>query len=256
MGITLTGNGLGVLVLPFAWVRLLEATGFRGAFAAVGGSAAALVLAASLLTRRPPGLEPSGAAGFDRDWLAASLRDRAFVAALVGFPLLWSWYFVLSAGLVDILTAGGIARTLAATAFGTIGGISILSRLAAGAIGDRVGARRTLVAGVALAALGVLGLTVTGDRLTMYAALAAFGIGLGAIPTLYPPILIDRFGAEHATAVVGVFTLAEASTAFGAPIGLSLLVAATGGYSVPLVALAAVTLLGAGLFHWGTRPAA
>lgn len=256
MGVTLTGNGLGVLVLPFAWVWLLGRTDVRGALAVVGGAAALAVLATSLVARRPPGLDPEGAVAFDLDWLATSLRDRRFLVALVGYPLIWSWYFVLSAGLVDILTASGIARTVAATAFGTIGGISVLTRLASGAAADRIGARVTLLTGVTLAALGLLVLLVTVTPAAMYVALAVFGVGLGAVAALFSPILIDRFGPENATAIVGVFTLAETTTAFGAPIGLSLLVGATGGYAVPLVVLAAVTLLGAGGFYWGTAPEA
>jgi MFS family permease len=255
MGVTLTGNGLGVLVLPIAWVWLLARTDLRGAFAVVGGATAVVVLGASLVTRRPAGLAPADAVAIDRNWLRSTLSDPRFVVALVGYPLVWSWYFVLSASLVDVLTAAGLTRTVAATAFGTIGGISIITRLAGGAAGDRLGHRPTLLAGVVLAALGVLALVVTDTRPLMYATLVVFGVGLGAIATLYSPILIDRFGPGDATAIVGVFTVAEAATAFGAPIAVNLLAELTGGYAVPLLALAAVTLAGAGLFHWGTAPA-
>lgn len=49
--------------------------------------------------------------------------------------------------------------------------------------------------------------------------------------------------------------MAETTTAFGAPVGMSLLVGPTGGYALPLViALVLVTRVGAGLFHWGTTP--
>jgi hypothetical protein len=62
-----------------------------------------------------------------------------------------------------------------------------------------------------------------------------------------------RFGPANATVVIGVFTVAEATSAFGAPIAVNLLARMTGGYAVPLMTLAAVTLAGAGLFHWGRR---
>lgn len=256
MGVTMTGNGLGVLVLPFAWVWLLARTDIRTAFLAVGGATAVAVLLASLVYRRPADLEPTGGLEVDFGWLRSSLRNPRFVVALVGYPLLWSWYFVLSASLVDVLTASGIARTVAATAFGTIGGISVLARLASGTVADYVGARVTLLVGVSLAAVGVLVLLVTASPALMYVSLAVFGVGLGAVATLFSPIIVGRFGPENATAIVGLFTAAEASTAFGAPLGLNLLVGATGGYAVPLVVLAAVTLAGAGLFHWGTAPVA
>lgn len=254
MGVTMTGNGLGVLVLPFAWVWLLARTDVRTAFLVVGSATAVAVLLASLVYRRPRGLEPAQGVAVDLDWLRSSLRNRRFVVALVGYPLIWSWYFVLSANLVDVLTASGIARTVAATAFGTIGGISLLTRLASGVVADRIGPRVTLLAGVSLAALGVLLLPAVDTAVSMYVALAVFGVGLGTVATLFSPVILGRFGPENATAIVGLFTAVEATTAFGAPLGLNLLVTATGGFDLPLVGLAAVTVAGAGLFHWGTAP--
>lgn len=254
MGVTMTGNGLGVLVLPFAWVWLLARTDIRTAFLVVGGAAAASVLLASTVFRRPAGLAPMRGVAVDLDWLRSSLRNPRFTVALVGYPLIWSWYFVLSASLVDVLTAAGIARTVAATAFGTIGGISVLARLGSGTVADYIGPRVTLLAGVLLAALGVLILPVVETVALMYVALTVFGVGLGAVATLFSPVILGRFGPENATAIVGLFTVVEATTAFGAPLGLNLLVTATGGYVVPLVGLAALTAAGAGLFHWGTAP--
>lgn len=254
MGITTTGNGLGVLVLPFAWVWLLARTDIRTAFLVVGSATAAAVLMASFVFRRPAGLDPTGTAAVDLDWLRTSVGNPRFAVALVGYPLIWSWYFVLSASLVDVLTSAGIARTVAATAFGTIGGISLLARLVSGAVADSIGARVTLLAGVSLAALGVLMLPIIATPASMYVSLAVFGVGLGAVATLFSPVILDRFGPENATAIVGLFTVVEATTAFGAPLGLTLLVDATGGYGVPLVLLAAVTVAGALLFHWGTAP--
>lgn len=254
MGVALAGNGLGVLVLPFVWVWLLSRVDIRLAFGIVGGALAVVLLVASPVVRRPASVQPSGSVGLDRAWLRSSLTDRAFVVALVGFPLLWAWYFVLSSSLVDILTTAGIARTLAATAFGIVGGVSVLGRLGSGAIADVVGPRETLFVGVALAALAAAGLLGAGSPAVMYVALVAFGAGLGALATLFSPILVNRFGPENATAIIGLFTMAQATTAFGAPIGLSLLFEATGGYAVPLGLLAVLTFTGALLFHWGTRP--
>lgn len=254
MGVTLTGNGLGVLVLPFVWVWLLARTDIQGAFAVVGGASAVVVLVASLVTRRPTGLPGAEAVTIDPAWLRSMVADRRFLIALVGYPLLWSWYFVLSASLVDILTTAGITRTVAATAFGTIGGISIATRLAGGTAGDLIGHRRTLLAGVVLAVLGVFALLVTDTPLLMYVTLVLFGVGLGAIATLYSPIVVDRFGPANATATIGVFNMAEATSAFGAPIAVNLLAGVTGGYALPLAALGVVTLIGALLFHWGTGP--
>ena len=254
MGITMTGNGLGVFVLPPVWVWLLDRTSIRGAFLVVGGATAAVILLASLLYRRPPGRRGTNVSPVDAAWLRSNLTDPAFLAALAGFALIWSWYFVLSADFVGVLTANGIRRTLAATAFGIVGGVSVAARVASGEFADRIGMRVTLTAGVVLAALGMGALPLVTTPLPMYVLVVCFGVGLGAVAPLFSPIIIERFGPANATAIVGIFTVAEATTAFSIPIALNVLREFTGGYAPPLVLIAGLTLLGAALFYRGTAP--
>jgi len=254
VGIVVSGNGAGVLVLPLAWVWLLDRMPFREAFAVVGAATVAVILVASLFARRPPGARAAGSVTIDRAWVADRLTDTSLVAALLGYPLVWGWYFVLSAGLVDILAGGGIDRTLAATAFGIIGGISVVSRVGSGWLADWVGARVTFAVGVLLATLGVFALPAVHTPVPMYLVLVVFGAGNGVLAALFSPIVVGRFAQDDATAVVGLFMVAEAGGAFLLPIAINLGVATTGSYTVPLLILGVVTLVGIALFHWGTRP--
>lgn len=256
MGITLTSTGIGILALPFVWLWLFERTGLRDALLVVGIPMVFVVLVASLVYRRPPGIHRARGSTVDIGWLRSTLTDVRFLAGLVGLALLWSWYFALSASLVDILVTAGITRAVAATAFGTIGGISVFSRLASGVLGDLIGKRVTITAAVALAALGVFSLLGTETRPIMYVTLILFGIGLGAIGPLYPPIVIEKFGPANATAIVGLFVIAESPAAFLTPVALNVLVERTGSYDLPLLLLGVVTLVGAMLFYWGTDPSA
>ncbi|WP_311172691.1 MFS transporter [Halobellus ordinarius] len=254
MGITMTGNGLGIFVLPPVWVWLLERTDIRSAFVVVGGVTAATILLASLLYRRPSGRAAAHGVPVNVSWLRGNLTDPPFVAAVVGFALLWSWYFGLSADLVGILTANGIERTVAATAFGIVGVVSVAARVASGEFADRIGMRITLTFGVVLASLAMGVLPVISAPLPMYVLLVVFGIGLGAIAPLFSPIIIDRFGPANATAIVGIFTAAQAATAFSVPIVLNVLTEGTGSNAPPLLLIGGATLLGAGLFYRGTAP--
>ncbi|MBB6646230.1 MFS transporter [Halobellus ruber] len=256
MGITFTGNGLGILVLPPAWVWLLERTGIRGAFAVIGGATALAVLAAATIYRRPTGRQSGGELAVGTEWIRRNVLDPRFLAAVAGFSLLWTWYFVLSADLVGILTGNGIPRGVAATAFGVVGGVSVVGRLASGEFADRIGMRVTLTGGVVVAGLSLAVLPWIAATLPMYALLVAFGAGLGAVAPLFSPIVIGRFGPGNATAVVGAFTVGQAVTSFSAPVVLSLLRSASGGYTAPLVFLGGATLLGGVLFYRGTAPAA
>lgn len=254
MGITMIGNGLGILVLPPVWIRLLERTSVRSALAAVGGVLVLVMLLASLVYRRPPGRHAAGASPVDLGWLRSNLTDPDFLGALAGFSFLWSWYFVLSVDAVGVLTAAGISRSVAATAFGAIGGVSVAARVVSGEFGDRVGMRATMTAGVVLAALAMWALPWIGSPIAMYALLVLFGVGLGTVAPLFSPIIIERFGPANATAIVGLFILGQAVTAFTTPVALNVLYDFSGGYVLPLLAIGGLTLLGGGLFYGGTAP--
>jgi OFA family oxalate/formate antiporter-like MFS transporter len=105
--ITMTGVGLGTLVLPFVWLWLFDRTGLRTTFAVVIGVTAVVVLVSSLIYRRPPG-RSQNATTADAVWLRARIGDTRFLCTAIGFALAFSWYYVLSSHLVEILTTGGI----------------------------------------------------------------------------------------------------------------------------------------------------
>ncbi|MFA9418169.1 MFS transporter, partial [Natrinema sp. HArc-T2] len=72
--LTMTGIGLGPLVLPFAWLWLFDQTGFRSAFAAVVGVTAVLVFISSFVYHRPP-RGSQNATTVDAAWLYARISD-------------------------------------------------------------------------------------------------------------------------------------------------------------------------------------
>jgi OFA family oxalate/formate antiporter-like MFS transporter len=151
--ITMTGVGLGPLVLPFVWLWLFDRTGLRTAFAVVIGVTAVVVFMSSLVYRRPPG-RSQNATTADAVWLRARIGDARFLCTAIGFALAFSWYYVLSSHLVEILTTSGIDVEITATAgLSIIGGVSVFTRVGGGVIGDRVGQRETFVTSVVLASV-------------------------------------------------------------------------------------------------------
>ncbi|SDY31428.1 Predicted arabinose efflux permease, MFS family [Halobellus clavatus] len=252
MGVTLTGSGLGILLLPFIWLWLFERTNIRVSFIVVGGVTAGVLFIASIVYRRPFDIKNNDLDLVDLGWVIENITNIRFMTAMVGFALLWTWYFVLSAKLVDILSTLGFSDTLATAAFGFIGGISIFTRVSSGIIADRFGLRTTFIGGVILAGGGLPLLLTSNSRTGLYIALLVFGIGLGAIASLYSPILIQQFGPQNASAIIGTFTLAEACTAFLGPLLINSLFEVTGSYSLPIMGLACITFVGAVLFYWGT----
>ncbi|MCO8246778.1 MFS transporter [Haladaptatus sp. AB643] len=249
--ITMTGVGLGPLVLPFVWLWLFDRMNFRAAFAVVVGVAAGLVLVSSLAYRRPQNRSRNGRT-IDIAWLRGRIGDSYFLRTALGYALIWTWYYVLASHLVTILTTNNVDRTVAATGLSIIGGVSVVTRIGGGLVGDRVGRRRTFIASVVLAAVFVFALPFVHSNTMIYVVLVGLGASLGPLASLWSPIILTRFGPENATATVGLLNISIALSAFLGPLAVSVLDSMTGGYVAPLVAVSVVTVLGAGLFYRGT----
>ena len=251
--ITMTGVGLGPLVLPFVWLWLFDRTDLRTAFAVVIGVATVVVFVSSLVYRRPP-IRSQNATTVDAAWLRARIGDSRFLSTAIGFALAFSWYYVLSSHLVEILTASGINVEIAAAGLSIIGGVSVFTRVGGGFIGDRVGQRETFVTSVVLASVCAFVFPFARSNLPVYIVLFGFGFALGPLASLWSPIVLTRFGSENATATVGLLNVAMAGSAFLAPLAVSALHRVTGGYIIPFITLGVITILGASLFRWGTNP--
>ena len=250
--LTMTGVGLGPLVLPFVWLRLLDRTGFRTAFAVVIGAAVVVVLASSLVYRRPPGRSRSTVT-VDAAWLRRRVGNVRFLGTAVGFALAFGWYYVLSSYLVEILTTSGIDAGVAAAGLSIVGGVSVFTRVGGGVVGDRYGRRGTLLTSIGLASLCAFVLPFVHSTVLVYTTLFGFGVALGPVASLWSPIVLTRFGHENATATVGLINVAMGGIAFLAPLTTSVLHSLVGGYVVPFLIFGVVTALGAVLFWWGTN---
>jgi len=203
---------------------------------------------------RPPSADNAEKSVIDRRWFKEFLSRRRTWLAFGGVMLMWSWYYVLSGDAVGVLTVAGVPRRIAAGAFGLVGSVSIASRLASGELADRYGYRPIIIGAIGLATVGVLLLLAAGVRPVMYLSLVFFGVGLGGLAALYAPALIHAFDPNHPSAVVGTFQFANAVAGLFIPPLVATLVSRTGGYSMPLVLVAAMTALGAGPFWLGTDP--
>jgi MFS family permease len=254
MGLTQAGAGSGLLVMPLAWRWLLARTELQVAFLGVGGVLLVLVLVAATVFRRPQEYtadDGSVASVVDREWLLGTLDHWRFWAAFAGLGLIFTWYFVLSDQLVDVLTAADIGVGIASAAFGLIGGVSIVSRIGSGIVADWQTPRVTLATCTGLVVVGNLLLLQRSVPVLMYAAIGCFGIGYGGIAALYSPILVRSFSPENAATVVGLFVLSEGLFGFVTPPAASLLIGVYG-YDALLVAIAVLTALGSLSFWFGT----
>jgi MFS family permease len=204
------GLGLGTATMaPFArW--LISAYDWRFAMLVLGGLAWLLVVPAALLLRKPPpptaGAAPDAgdARGFTvaqalatPQFAAIALTHFACCAAHSG-PILHMVSYAMDCGLPSLT---------AATVFGVAGLSGISGRIVCGLIADRIGAKQTLVAGLAVQALAVSLYLVTRDAASFYALAVLFGLAYGGVMPLYAILVREYFGARIMGTVFGVVAM-------------------------------------------------
>jgi MFS family permease len=256
-GLAVSGIGVGTLLAPPLAALLVDAQGWRGAYAVLAGIALALGGAAALLLRGAPAryglspeaggatpVRPGGGAG-----LAEAVRSRPF-RLLYGATLASSFgVFMPFVHIVAYAESKGVPRTTAVLLLSLIGIGSTAGRFFLGGLADRLGRRRSLALlflamGVSLACWA---LASRGWELALFAL--AFGTFYGGFVALLPAIIADHFGMRNATGIIGAL---YTSVAFGTLIGPTLAGYAfdlTGSYAVPIAASAVLTLL-AGAAIW------
>ena len=90
----------------------------------------------------------------------------------------------------------GVPSMIAATVFGVAGLAALSGRIVCGLVADRVGAKRTLVVGLAIQALAVSLYVFSRDTASFYALSALFGIAYGGVMPLYAILVREYFGAR------------------------------------------------------------
>lgn len=189
------GNGAGILVLSPLTRWLVNELDWRMAFLILGDLAWLVVIPAALLLRDAPGtgegreIKRSGQPGvIFRSWpfWAIALTHFACCAAHSG-PI-----FHLVTHAID----QGVARMSAAGLLGLSGLSSIFGRVGTGIVADRVGAKPTLIAALALQAFTVFAFLFVRDLGPLSALTFVFGIAYGASMPLYALVTREYFGEQ------------------------------------------------------------
>jgi MFS family permease len=197
---TLLAMGLagGAAILPFAWIA-----GKRGPGASVRGLTA--IDDASSGSRA----ELTHAAGAERALsLREALRTRSFWLLLAGIFFFFVFFLGMNDAFVAFLLDLGFSRTDAAWYYALATGAGGLSKLIAGALGDWLHPKLTLLADHALLVVSALLLLALPNEAALLAFLACYGLGIAARDVVYPLAIGFAFGARTMPAIYGAVMMA------------------------------------------------
>jgi len=194
---------------------------WRVAMLLLGDLAWLVVIPVALLIRNAPGDVGTVALG----GRSAPQRDYS-TAQVLRAPQFWAialTHFACCAAhsgpifhMVTHAIEQGVAGMAAATVFGVSGLGSIAGRIGCGLLADRVGAKRTLVAGLALQAVMVASYLFTREAWSFYAVAVVFGVAYGGVMPLYALVTREYFGEKvMGTAYGAVFLISTVGMGLG-----------------------------------------
>jgi len=280
MGMVLTGAGFGGLVITSLSGGLVNVLGsWRPVWLVLAGMVLLPGVLALLFVRDRPedlGQEPDGithaaqhrpgapATGrvnrvyrTARQWKAGSaIRTRTFWIAALATGVMFFLVQAVTAHQVAYLSGeGGVDLAIAASALGLIAGSSILGRVIAGWLGDRI-EPRYLMAGLLLMMALALPILLMGQELaTLYIYVLLFGMGYGGVIVLGPTLMLNYFGAKSYATVMGIAV--PIGTVLGAlsPLLIGAIKDASGSYVPGFVLMMAIAVVGAILAFLARPPA-
>ena len=209
------GMSVGVMVVgPLArW--LITTYDWRVAMLVIGDLVWLVVIPAALLVREPlappPDAVPAATAGADGRELtvAEALRTPQFAAIALTFFACCAAHAGPIFHMVTHAIDHGVPAMAAATVLSAASLASLLGKVVCGLVADRVGAKRVLVAGLALQAVAVSLYLFTRELAGFYAVGVVFGFAYGGVMPLYAILVREYFGARIVGTVFGAVALAS-----------------------------------------------
>ena len=224
IAVSLVSAGMGVAPLtisPFArW--LITTYDWRTAQLTIGVVAWILLIPAAMLVRRAPILANGG--GQDQNTpdltVAAALRSPQFVVLALTFFACCATHSGPIFHTVSYAISCGLPPMTAVTIYSVEGLAGLGGRLLLGILGDRLGAKRVLVAGLLVQAVAAGAYLFARDLGTFYAVAVVFGMAYGGVMPLYAVLARGYFGPRIMGTVFGAATMVSSlGMALGPSVG-------------------------------------
>jgi len=255
IGIALMGTSLGGIVFPQYGTAMIEALGWRGAFAWGSLFPAVMLVATWLLVKDKPDVADSAAnaaaAAPDPDAgvpFAEALRSRSFWALAI--IAMTTFYTVLGtqAHIFFYMTDAQFNPQVATNAISLFFFCALVGKFIFGLAADYFDKRLVFYGNLLVMLVGSL-ILIRMDVALIWIAVTAFGLGWGGVYTMIQLTVMNIFGTRDAGKILGTITVLDAS---GGGLGIWLtgvIYDTTGSYELPflifagliVVALAALT---------------
>jgi len=265
LALVLVGFNLGYITAGPLAAWLIDALGWRRAYALLGGAGGLVTLGAAFTVRLPRPAEarelrrpPTGAPG-DAPAVAPGVTLRAALADPRQWYLNVSWFLLgglalmMSVHVVPFARDQGISLAAASLALTAYGVGSVSGRLTAGALSERLGAHTTIRIGYVLQIVALTTLLWVPSREALMISLAVFGVGFAASDTMVTKVIPDVFGVRAIGGIMGVLTLGWRMGAALGPAVAGFVYDATGSYVVPFGLAPVAVLASWGFFNLATR---
>jgi len=214
------GLSLGSSVMGPVARWMISAYDWRTAMLVLGEIALVVIVPSALLVREPPaarGVGPAATAGAERRefTVGQALRTPQFAAIALAYFACCAAHSGPIFHMVTHAIDHGIPVMAAATVLSVAGVASLSGKIICGLFADRVGAKRTLVVGLAIQAVSVSLYIFTRDLVSFYALAVMFGFAYGGVMPLYAILVREYFGARIMGTALG-------AVSFVSTLGMSL----------------------------------
>lgn len=249
LAIVLTGSGTGSILIPLLTQVVIQHSGWRGAYLALGCIALLGIPLTALLVKNRPVPAMQANLHFQSGLsMASALRSLVFWTLAIMIMLEAFGSNGLISHLAALLTERGVSAESAALALSVMGATSILGRLTTGILLDRYFAPYIAMLMLGIAGIGIFVLTAAATSPLALMGTALLGYGLGSEADVVPYMIARYFGRRHFAALYGLTWTAYAVGGATGPIVVGHFYDRAGMYQPRMIAALAFTcVVGAAL---------
>lgn len=239
LAVSLVSAGMGMAPMTMAPLAawLVSVRDWRTSMLLIAGLAAAVMIPVSLLVRRAPALDhaaertaPSAADAPAAMSVANALRSPQFTILLLTNFFCCATHSGPIFHTVSYAVTCGIPLIVAVSIYSVEGLAGMGGRIAFGMLGDRLGAKRMLVAGLLAQALGALGYYFVHTLDGFYAVATLFGFIYAGVMPLYAVLARENFPLRMMGTVIGGCAMAGSLGMAAGPVAGGLIVDTFGSY--------------------------